>query len=930
MPTINVNGVPPGSGGGGGGGGNGGGGGGGNRRQPNHTYTGSVSDNQDRQKDFEAARKSVQRETAKTTQAQQDYDKALRQQSRDLNAQAAIDKSVRRQRETIWKQREAAERKAARESEAQSTKEIRERERQLNAEKRSQRDVERKRDRDQRAAERLEARQQQEALERGRQEWALRRTASHIRHRAGWDITPVGFRNIGHQGAIFSERVDAFERRWGRSPFGVSDIPTVTGSGLGTMHGAFRVQNIARLGSMGQRAAENRSWTELVKIEHELHRIERTTAAQLKFAKSPAEKAAVQRQENAILHARERIAAGGSGNSPAMNALGRVGGGLGLLLRNPKIDLAVGAITSAVMLPRTIYGVEKAIYSQQAPWINFKLNAAQIARGAGGGLRTSDLTKLLVNTGLGPSVAPGMSIPPWMSALGLGPTDALKDLNAFGTAPRNRRQAQGIITGIRNAFLMPGLGLSEDRVASLGATANTLGYFGNGALTGSRNYEEAFNKYFNKLAKVSESATAMGLDRSRVVQTIAAATMQNAQRGGLAPMAIGPLAQLWGRLASSGSPEMRSGEGVLSVLQGEQKTTQGFGIGGPAGPNLVFSSFLSRHGGAPKTQAQFAKQLQLSSDTERKLQLSPAAQQAWKAYKSAVQHGSPDALQFLGQYISSEPEAVNRIFAGSAYGSISGRPDLQARMQAGFENITIGQSLAYQSGSNPAGGSLGYRAMPSESMRAEITKAAIANGVPPALYLAMVSAESNFQGNNPAQVTGHGPMNVKTSIWTGAKILGQYYALYADVKDQRKRDLMAGATYNLGPGKGNEARIRAAINSGNIDSLPTIIPGKETAANDLRRAALFSAQDNDRSEAIRLMNKGASVDAANLQSSEVIVAFANTVDVATVAMKHFAEQIGAIVLPGYGTNKVPGGYMSNGAFVPGAAIPHITTHEPVK
>lgn len=918
MPIINVSGAPPGSGGGNGGGG---------KRTPNGTYTGSVSDNANREKDFTAARQSVQRETDKAHHAQADYDKALRQQARELNSQAAVEKSIRRQRENIWKQRDAADRKAARDADAMSRQEMRERERQLKDSARAAKEVERRRAKDQRDAERLQARQQAEVLERGRQEWALRRSASHIRHRAGWDVTPVGFRNIGHQGAIFGERVEAFQRRWGRSPFGVSDIPEVTGSGLGTMHGAFRVQNIARLGSMGQRAAENRSWTELVKIEHELRRIERTTEAQLKFAKSPAEKAAVQRQENAILHARERISAGSSGNSATMNTLGRIGGGLGLLLRNPKIDLAVGAITSAVMMPRSVYGIERAIYGQEAPWINFKLGAAQVARA--GGMRTSGLTRLLVNTGLGPSIAPGMSTPAWMSAIGIGPTDAMKDLTNFGTAPRSSRQARGIITGIRNAFLMPGLGLNEDRIASLGATANTLGYFGNGPLSGNRNYEEQFNKYFNKLAQVSESATAMGLDRSRVVQTIAAATTQNAQRGGLAPMSLGPLTALWERLVSSGSPGMRSGEGVLSFLQGEQKTAQNFGIGGPTGPNLVFSSFLARHGGAPKTQAQAAAQVHLSADAERRLQLSPAAQQAWKAYISAVQHGSPDALQFLGQYFQSEPEAINQIYEGSAYGAIN-RPDLQARMRANFGNITVGQALSFESGQNAAGGQLGFRATPTEAMRAEIVKAAQANGVPPEFYLSMVSAESNFAGNNPAQVTGHGPMNPKTSIWTGAKILGDYYKHFSDVHDETQRELMAGAAYNVGTGNGNDARIRAAVSSGDLDSLPTNIPGRETAAGDLRRAQLFAAQDADRQDTIRLMNKGAGVDTANLQSSEAITAFANTVDIAAEAVKHFAEMIGAIVLPGYGTYHTTGGTMSNGMFVPSGAIPHITTHGPVK
>lgn len=871
MPNINLNGLPPG------------------QKPPGGTYTGSVSDNPNRSVDFAHARASTQRAEAQHTQAERDYDKAIGQRASQLNAEAAATARRSRQEDGLWRQREAAEQKRQRELDQATAKEIRARESAL----RQQQQAAHKREMD--------------LLNKGRQEWALRRIQGHMEHRASFDVSPAGWRTMQRQGAVFNERVGAFERRWGHAPR--ASVANVM-AGLGTEQNAYAVGSISRLGIAGQAAGANRSWRELGKIEHELRRIERVVAEQLKFAKSPSEKANVQRQEDAILHARERIAAGrdvggGGARGTGSSAFGRMraafgeslgGGKLGMFLKlGEAAGVAAAGITAAASEPFMAAGAVRKLAGAEEPYIRFKLGAAQLARA--GGFSGSAIERRFLPTGEFAAATGGLARPAWMRAIGLGPEDALANFAAFGAAPLNGKQAQSIAGGIRRNFLRPGLGMSEQQVGQLAGIGSTLGIIGGSGIRSGTNYDEALNKYFAKFAQVSATATAIGLDRSRVGATIASALTAQSH---LAPASLGSIGNDWARMVASGDPSMRTGSGLQSAITNTQNAALGLGVGGDVGRNIVMSEFIQRHGGIQTTEEGLRKQLGYSRKQWSALMSTPAKQQALRAYFSTAGHNNPLAYNYLGQIIGSDSlHEMNHVFSGSGFDNKNIPLGIRLFARARFTGATLGQTLDYTSNGEKLAG-MGNAPVGTAAQESFIRQQEKANGIPKGWGLSLIAAESGtFGGSNPAQVTGHGPLSWKGSVSTGMSMYAS--AIKSFAKDGLSGDQLreaATAQYNLGPGR--HAQILQAVRSGNLHSLPSNLSTAETAFGDVTRQNRYLAQYQDRGTTTEALNVRAREQEAKIGAaryvydhdpSDRLVSFANNVSHAGDAAETLAHRL---------------------------------------
>ena len=163
-------------------------------------------------------------------------------------------------------------------------------------------------------------------------------------------LTPSKFSAFDRSIDKFEAVIRRFEAKMGSSAGFDSRINQLR-NGMGNMDAAYRVANALRLGNRGQRFAEDRSYTDLSKVQHELRRIENLIAKQERFATSPSAQAALERSKQAIYVARSRIDAGLSGNHPIVNKVGGALGSAGALLGNPIIGTALALAGTAIGAP---------------------------------------------------------------------------------------------------------------------------------------------------------------------------------------------------------------------------------------------------------------------------------------------------------------------------------------------------------------------------------------------------------------------------------------------------------------------------------------------------------------------------------------------------------------------------------------------------
>lgn len=633
MPDINIHGTPPGQG----------------PRKPStnpETYTGTVSDNLRREADFEAAMKARRDQKR---ERENDYDRAHRQKERQDNAQAQAEARRRRQEDRMEQQRQSEERRRQRAVDRQTTQEAREHERQRREEQRRQQAQQRQHDRDARLQAQLERRQATERDQRLRSETLIRRHFENLQNRAGATLSPATYRAIGRAAHNLNYRLDDFGlRHGGASPFGASRAGVASMlEGMGSFANTYTTQNIARLGGLGQRAADTRDFRELVRIEHELRRIEKINEKQLRSTDglSKLERINAERNLNAVREARTRIAAGRAGMSPMMNMAGTAMGLGSMLLRNPYVDLAVGAGTAFFTAPMIAAGISSKLTNASRPYMNLRRGFARLGRA--GNYSSLAEQGLVYNGGVPPA---------WMMRLGITPQDYLAIRNQYGITATSPQQGREIVSDIAHARLMSGMGLSNQQLAGYGNVLAQLGIVQPGGATTGLAHQ------YSKLQKVMEFATAQGLDHSTMIRTMATVMQTNAQAGAVG-VNQSSTAKFIAQMAGSGIPGLRSTAGIAQAAAGFNSAMGNIGLGGSVSGNLMM---MTQKGGLPKTKEGMRKFLGMSKLDFDKMMAEPGMQEMWKDYVSSPNPAF--ANTFLSYMVKGHPEIGLRLFQNSMFG----------------------------------------------------------------------------------------------------------------------------------------------------------------------------------------------------------------------------------------------------------------------
>jgi len=435
--------------------------------------------------------------------------------------------------------------------------------------------------------------------------------------------------------------------------------------------GYHRIGDIARLGQRGQRAARDRDYTELKLIEAELKKIDSNLVKDLR--ENPARAEMIGRQREQVAIAQARVAAGKADDT---NPFGGVLGAIGAIKASPwmKVASAVGElVVDAITSPELIAKMYDGLLSGATPYMNLQLGSRDIGRA--GDFAGSDLASTLY---------PGGKTPGWMAAYGYTPQSALSTLGTYGIPVQSASDAQGILQSIGNAQLAPYLGgLGLDRYAKSANLAQTLGvhfqdeYGFDRAFSPSspmsRNSQGGngdLDSYWRQWQRVMTAATAAGMDHSQVMSSVEGLMRSTASAGG-AETNFSDISAFWWRLAQSGTPNMRSGQGEMTALAGMTSAINSTGLNGGTAQNTALYNYFSRNGGIPKTSDALAKFLHVNPDT-----MSPGEKAEFDAAFNAAQEGNSAVFfQYLQPFLRSKSDVWTSVVQGSGMipsGSIGG------------------------------------------------------------------------------------------------------------------------------------------------------------------------------------------------------------------------------------------------------------------
>lgn len=934
MPTINLHGVPPGGGRGGGGGG----------QPPSSQYTGAVSDNPARPSDYAAMQRSVRQADARREAREAETDKAYNQRDQALRREAREIAARRTAEERLFKRREQEEKRRQQELTRQTNAEIRAREQELARENRERKRRETEIKRNEAAQAALVRRQANERDARIRRETQLARQFSNLTSRASAVQSPATYRAIGRAAGSLNDRVQDFRNRYGTNPFGVGSIPGLL-SGMGSFENTYTTQNVNRLGNLGARAADNRNYRELVRIEHELRRIERTSEKHLAVdsAATAEQKVNARRSIDAVKEARTKIGVARAGNSGLMNFAGNMVGTASLLMTNPYVDVALAAAGFTLGLPFLSNGVVNKVMGMSKPYTDFRQGTAALSRG--GNISSLGLGGKFFQRG--PATAA-------QKFLGLTPQDNLRLLNAYGIAPTSVLQGNALPQDIRMASFQPFMGLSDTQLAqglkisrTLGVTRGSMessilsAYPTENGYSTSASLTTDSDKYFEKLRKVMATATREGLDHSDVAAGFNNLLMMGA-RSGAANVNAGAIANFQGTLMSSGLPGMRSGEGIAATLAGMNAAVSNTGIGGAPARNTMWLSYFNRHGGPPKTAAALAQFLGWDKQTLASKMADPTQKQLIDNYLRAAQTGNGGfTLQYLQPFLQNRPDLMAKAFEGSVYGGAS--PLLKPLI---FGNVTGSGYLggvALQTGGAPASGGMAIR-MPDSDVAAALKAAATQTGLPLGMVQGLAFSESGFnagatngshvglmQLGKEVRSDYEVPDNAKYDPRTNALVGSQYFKKMLasfPISDPDRvlhaierykgggtvADIMAG---KVRPEVQNEAQ-RAAAYMTAFENTPQNI--NASLANQ-GQSNLISGEYAFRTagEAVGGMSGDAALTAAGAVDSAVVTAV-HALDTLATAIASFAHKVSLNPDRIGGNNNIPVGAPLN-VYIPDAAMP---------
>jgi hypothetical protein len=227
--------------------------------------------------------------------------------------------------------------------------------------------------------------------------------------------------------------------------------------------------------------------------------------------------------------------------------LGTTAGALGLT--STPWGLGLDVAYELATLPQHIGGAEAGALSAATPYMNMVRGSMAMSRAGGFGWGdTGPLRQFFPG---------GYATPPWMSALGVGPQQALQRASAFPILPSDSKNAAGLAHALSTFdFMGPLSGLGDQARAS----ASNAARYGFAAPT-----FEGAQSWGLQMAHVLEAAVAQGMDRASVMQSIdeRIAALGRGGAAGVAPSSI----QDWA-LRFASAPGGLTGEAALRTAAG--------------------------------------------------------------------------------------------------------------------------------------------------------------------------------------------------------------------------------------------------------------------------------------------------------------------------------------------------------------------------
>jgi hypothetical protein len=278
----------------------------------------------------------------------------------------------------------------------------------------------------------------------------------------------------------------------------------------------------------------------------------------------------------------------------------RLAGGWHELLQSipvlgPAIEMAMGAAKDLVMAPQEVQSTLAGMYASAKPIMDLRLQGAQIGREGG-----------FTNTAWANSLAPtsgGMgAVPAWMRQFGVDPLDVAGVLGAYGPGRiGSTLQGMGVAgdlysmanSNYTSAFSASQLAGMAGNYQTLTGGNPSYGQ-GNGLLDGDQG-RGSMAEYWRKFQGVLATGVAYGLDSSQVGNTLNTLVSNAGAQG--SQINTGALSSFWSRMVSSGDPNMRTGQGVLTAQQAAAANVNSSGYGGNVLATQALSTEINLRGG---------------------------------------------------------------------------------------------------------------------------------------------------------------------------------------------------------------------------------------------------------------------------------------------------------------------------------------------
>jgi hypothetical protein len=430
---------------------------------------------------------------------------------------------------------------------------------------------------------------------------------------------------------------------------------------------------------------------------------------------------------------------------------GGVRGGVGSLLTGMLETTPVGmgvlagvaALKALITVPQELTGAFNDLYQAAKPAIDLRYAGAALGRA--GGYDNSDWTGSLVKPNGDPL--------DWMQRYGVGAPDVAGIVQGLGAS---RFQSAGAaltaaadVSGASQSLYLGALG--RDQLAGMGN--DFLTYGANNQNTGSspRTLQNprypgsmqmgTLNAYYSKLQSVMQAAVSYGLDSSKVGNTLDN-LLVNAGNQGSSSIDTGKLGDFWNQMASSGSPSMRGGQGVLQAQAAYSQTSQSLGYGGNTPATMAAAYDIQKHGGI-KSLTTIAG-LQAYTGINYASASPQAKRQMDNVIAAAKNNDMLQTTTMLGYVMQGDPTYIPRIsqqWSNSFAGLTQGQHD---EMAGSVSGAGYGASTAFASGSTsgtppPAG--FGLTSF-SPSDQKGILAASKSSGVSSALLTGLFHLES--------------------------------------------------------------------------------------------------------------------------------------------------------------------------------------------